>query len=342
MLRTADLLKVLITLSSFVACAVQAQGRAQAEEQEAQRWLRKMHLAAHALNYSGTFVYQQGDQVRASRLTHLVEGKNEIEKLEVLDGDRREYVRRGDEIVHYLPEEKVLWIEPRVTREGFPAVLANEPAELANFYQVRLGESGRIAGFDCQIILLEPKDHLRYGYRFCADKTSGLLLQAQTVDNRRIIEQIAFTQLSFGKASPHSAKLSAADTRDWRTERAFVQHVTVPGLSVGFLPSGFKQIAAVKRFLPPAAADNSSNAQLQIAAQGRPHEVVQIIFSDGLAAISVFIEPGSKSRTEGSVQQGATHIVGKRLGEFWLTIVGEVPAVAVSRVANSVEFKSNK
>jgi sigma-E factor negative regulatory protein RseB len=65
-----------------------------------------------------------------------------------------------------------------------------------------------------------------------------------------------------------------------------------------------------------------------------------MVFSDGLAAISVFIEPGTLSRTEGSMQQGAMNIVGKRQGDFWLTIVGEVPAAAIKQVANSIEFKS--
>jgi sigma-E factor negative regulatory protein RseB len=56
----------------------------------------------------------------------------------------------------------------------------------------------------------------------------------------------------------------------------------------------------------------------------------------------VFIEPGSQSRTEGSLQQGAMNVVGKRQGEFWLTIVGEVPSTAIRQVANSIEYKPSK
>jgi sigma-E factor negative regulatory protein RseB len=68
-------------------------------------------------------------------------------------------------------------------------------------------------------------------------------------------------------------------------------------------------------------------------------EVLQLVFSDGMAAISVFIEPGSQSRTEGSMQQGALNIIGKRQGDYWITIVGEVPPAAIRQVANSIEFK---
>jgi sigma-E factor negative regulatory protein RseB len=67
-----------------------------------------------------------------------------------------------------------------------------------------------------------------------------------------------------------------------------------------------------------------------------------MMFSDGLAAMSVFIEPYSEGRTEGSLQQGAMTIMGKRQGEYWLTVVGEVPVSAIRQVMNSIELKTNK
>lgn len=88
----------------------------------------------------------------------------------------------------------------------------------------------------------------------------------------------------------------------------------------------------------PAQDGTSTTAHDNTRATQR--EVLQIVFSDGLAAISIFIEPGSQSRTEGSLQQGATNIIGKRLGDYWLTIVGEVPQAAIRQIANSIEFKT--
>ncbi|WP_081801534.1 MucB/RseB C-terminal domain-containing protein [Herminiimonas sp. CN] len=38
-------------------------------------------------------------------------------------------------------------------------------------------------------------------------------------------------------------------------------------------------------------------------------------------------------------QQGAMTILGKRYGDFWLTIVGEVPVKSVMQLANSIEYK---
>lgn len=341
MLRTADFLKFLITLGALVAFATQAYGRAaDSEEREAERWLKKIHLAAQTLNYSGTFIYQQGSQIRSSRITHIVEGRNEVEKLEVLDGKPREYIRKNEEVVYYVPEEKTVWVEERLTREGFPAILASDPATLGRYYRVHFGASDRVAGFDCQVLSLQPKDNLRYGYRLWVEKSSGLLLRAQTVDNNQVIEQISFTQLALGNLPLQLIKPSYGNMQGWRVERAVIQHVAVPDLKIGFLPPGFKQIGAVKRLASPAIANDPAVDGAQASSGVNSSEVVQIVFSDGLAAISLFIEPGSQSRTEGAIQQGGVNIIGKRLGEFWLTIVGEVPAVTIKRVANSVEFKA--
>ena len=56
-------------------------------ELDAQAWLRKIHSAAQSLNYSGTFVFQQSNQIRTSRITHLFDGKTEREKWVTLAGD---------------------------------------------------------------------------------------------------------------------------------------------------------------------------------------------------------------------------------------------------------------
>jgi len=107
---------------------------------------------------------------------------------------------------------------------------------------------------------------------------------------------------------------------------------------VNALPPGFKKIREIKRRVSDA---NSADSGVD-ASHAPQREVSQIVFSDGLAAISVFIESGNQSRTEGSMQQGAMNVIGKRQGDFWLTIVGEVPASAIRQVANSIEFKPVK
>lgn len=301
------------------------------ERWEAHDWLRKIQTSAEKLNYSGTFVYQQGSQVRTSRITHFVDGRDEIEKLEVLDGKLREYIRKNDEMICYVPDTKTMLVERRVTHDIFPAVLAADPEELAKFYTARKGDTGRIAGRDCQAIILDPKDRLRYGYKFCADRESGLLLRAQTLrDGREVVEQISFTEISIGNIDRRLVKPSFHGTQGWRVENAVMSQVNLSNWTVKDLPPGFRKIHELKRLVTDATAPG--------VAPPPQRQVSQIVFSDGLAAISVFIEPGSRSRTEGSMQQGAMNIIGKRHGDFWLTIVGEVPVAAIRQVANSIEF----
>lgn len=303
---------------------------------EGQAWLKKIQSGAQKLNYSGTFVYQQADQMRTSRITHVVDGKNEIEKLEILDGKPREYIRRNEEISCYIPQTKTIVTEKRIAPDVFPAIFASNPVEMAEHYNVKKVETGRVAGFECQAVLLEPKDHFRYGYKLWAEKTSGLLLRAQTLnDKNEIVEQIAFTQLSIGDIDKSRVRSSFANTGGWRVENATMSQVAIPDWIIRWVPPGFKKIREMKRLVQDAASNNSATTGTHVAQR----EISQIVFSDGLAAISVFIEPGTQSRTEGSRQQGAMNIVGKRQGDFWLTIVGEVPAAAVKKVANSIEYK---
>jgi sigma-E factor negative regulatory protein RseB len=344
MRRKLALFKFVVGLSSLIAFPAYAEqvGTTAAERRDAQVWLAKIQSAAHRLNYSGTFVYQQGDQVRTSRITHVVDGKNEIEKLEVLDGKPREYIRNNEEIVYYVPEAKTLLVEKRVTQDVFPAILDANPPDLAKYYSIEKAEIGRVAGFECQAVALEPKDDLRYGYKLWAEKTTGLLLRAQTFNSKsELVEQIAFTHVEIGNIDREQVKPSFSNTRGWRIEHAVMNPVNLSNWTVKAVPGGFKRIRELKRLLSDTGAEPGADGA-RATNQPRHREVSQIVFSDGLAAISVFIEPGTQSRTEGSMQQGAMNIIGKRYGDFWLTIVGEVPSAAIKQVANSIEFKPNK
>lgn len=338
--------KFVVALSSCIAFAAQVEAsESQVNKRDAQAWLKKIQTAAQRLNYSGTFVYQQGNQVRTSRITHVLDGRNEIEKLEVLDGKPREYIRNNEEIICYVPEARTLLIEKRVTQDVFPAILAANPIDLAEHYNIKKGETGRIAGLDSQAVVLEPKDNLRYGYKLWAEKSTGLLLRAQTVNEKNeIVEQIAFTQIAIGNIDRSRVKTSFANTRGWRVENAVMSQINLSSWTIKSVPPGFKKIRELKRLLTDTQASDAvvDSAHPVAAPSQSQREVSQIVFSDGLAAISVFIEPETKGRTEGSMQQGAMNIVGKRQGDFWLTIVGEVPAAAIRQIANSIEFKTNK
>lgn len=321
---------ILVTVSlSPLLCAQSV------ELSEVQSMLRGAQLAAQKLNYSGTFVYQQANQIRTSRITHVVDAHGDTEKLEILDGKPREYLRRNDEVACYLPESKSVQIEKNVVQEVFPALLSAHIKLLPESYIIKKTELSRVAGAECQSLSLEPRDTFRYGYRLCLDKISGLLLRVQTVNSKNeVIEQIAFTQIAIGEIDKSKLKPSFPNTEKWHVENLTVQANAISGWNVKFLPAGFKKTREMKRIIPISVAANAGASN-----QSKPHEVIQMIFSDGISAISVFIESDTASRTEGSLQQGAMTLMGKRQGDYWLTVVGEVPIAAIKQVMNSIEFK---
>lgn len=297
--------------------------------------LQKMQSSAQRLDYSGSFVYQQAALIRTSRVTHVVAGGHELEKLEVLDGKPREYLRSNDDVASYSPDTRTVVRERRVTRDTFPAIVDARPEALASHYQLIAGQDQRVAGRDCHVILLQPRDALRYGYRFWTDAASGLLLRAQTLDGEgAVMEQISFTQIQIGGIDRAQVSPTYRDTRGWRVEQAAMSPADLSAWQV-LPPPGFRKISAVRRMMSGGAGDG----------QGQPpaREVSQLVFSDGLAAISVFIEPAGPGQQDGQdslVRQGALNVLGRRQGDYWLTVVGEVPEAAIRQVLHSIELKS--
>ena len=296
--------------------------------QDALTWLKKIYLASQKLSYSGTFVYRQGDRSESSRITRIVDAGGDTEKLEALDGVRREIVRSGDEVRCYLPDTKTVKIDRRSTHPTFPALLPAQNATLSEQYAVSMEETARIAGYECQAIALKPKDELRYGYKLWADTGSGMLLKARIVNEKgEAVEEFTFTQLTIGGVMDKGMVKSsfAGQSRQWRVENAGVIRADMAGSgwTVNALIPGFRTVIEVKRQLRPS------------------HRVSQIVYSDGLAAISVFIEPAEPQREAGRLglsAMGAVNIYSRELANHVVTVVGEAPARTVQQIGDAVEY----
>ena len=294
---------------------------AHAQSPESLAWLKRIEEATRNLSYSGTFVYQQDGRSESSRITRLASA--DIEKLEVLDGLPRELVRSKDTVRCYLPEAKVVKVERRTPDRSFPALLPERIGALARHYDIALGEARRIGGFECQSIKLTPKDNLRYGYHLYADRSTGMLIGSVTVDaSGKPIEQFMFTQLAMGRVTPEMVK-SRHDTSGWRIEDAQAAPAELPGWSLASELPGFHKVAELKRRM-----------------EAKP--VAQVVYSDGLAAVSVFIEPLEARREPprtGLASFGAIHIYTREVANHMVTVVGEAPAASVQRIANAVEYR---
>lgn len=305
-----------------------SQAQAQSQ-QDAAAWLKRIYQASQKLSYSGTFVYRQGDRSESSRITRVVDARTDTEKLEALDGVRREIVRNGDEVRCYLPDIKVVKVDRRSKHPTFPALLPAQNAALSELYEVSKEETARIAGFDCQAISLKPKDEYRYGYKLWADIATGMLLKARIVNERgEAVEEFTFTQLKIGGNIDKEAVKSAfaAESRQWKVEDAGVVKADLARSGWIINPGipGFHKVVEINRQLR-----HSQN-------------VSQIVYSDGLAAVSVFIEPielRQETVRKGLSSMGAVNIYTRELANHVVTVVGEAPAKTVQQIGDTVEYR---
>ncbi|HEX5767876.1 MAG TPA: MucB/RseB C-terminal domain-containing protein [Burkholderiales bacterium] len=296
---------------------------AEAQSPETLTWLRKINEATQKLSYTGTFVYQNGARSETSRITRYVDPSTDVERLEVIDGMPREIVRTRDTVRCYLPGLRLVKVDRRTERD-FPAVLPERVNALARHYDITLGEKSRIANHECQAVVLTPRDNLRYGYRLYADVKSGMLLRAVTVDaSGEPVEQFTFTEFTIGKVTRDMVK-ARSSSRDWREEDAGAAPAKLAGWGLSAELPGFEKVVELKRRL------------------GESRSAGQVVYSDGLAAVSVFIE-SLEGRSDpvrtGLASMGAIHIYTREVANHMVTVVGEAPAASVQRIANAVEYR---
>lgn len=320
--KHATFLCILLSLTSSVFAG---------EQDDELNWLKTITFAVHQAEYSGIFVYQNGSRVETSRITHVVDRDGEHGRLEAMDGARREIIRSNGEVWCYLGDRKMR-LEERRAGGSFPALLPEQMALLNENYQIRRVEDDRVAGFPTHAMEFQPRDSLRYTHKMWAHSDSGLLLKAQVLDDRgRAIEQYAFIQLSIGGNVDRSwlAVESSPGQPMIKSNAGYAPHAELPeyssGWQVDMLPAGFKKVAEIQRPM-----------------HGRNGQVTQIVFSDGLAGISVFIEKAeddeSRVRLSG---QGLIQIYSRQVDDHLVTVVGEVPPRTVIQVGDSVRFAGN-
>ena len=315
--RTSPLVVLAVLLASFLAPAL-------ATAEDGLALLQRIAQGSRQLTYSGTFVYRSGGKVDTSRIAHSLADGLEVERIEALDGSPREVLRAGSEVKCFFPEEKLLIIENRSSQRGFPALLPAGLGSLPDNYKIRSGGRGRVAGLNSQAVLLEPRDDLRYGHKFWMDDASGLLLKANLISERgETLESFEFAQVKIGGSLESEALKPHFDSERVRVQQVRATEMKSDDMGWTFrtLLPGFRKVAAMKRQ----------------AAPGNP-ESLHVVFSDGLASISVFIEPGGAGgEADAASTVGPVNVYRRQIGEFRLVVMGEVPALAVKRLGDGIE-----
>ena len=294
-------------------------------ERSVGEWLLRMHEASRRRSYVGTFVVSSnaGD-LSSARIWHACEGDIQMERVESLTGAPRAIFRRNDEVMTFLPESKVARSEKRESVGLFPNLLIGSENSIPEFYGARGLGSDRVAGHDADVVHLAPRDNLRYGYRIWSERKSGLVVKLQTLDTEgNVLEQAAFSELQLD-APVRMDRLAQmmASTDGYRVEKADVVKTTAAaeGWALKTAVAGFKSMSCYKR----PASENT----------------MQWIFSDGLASVSLFVEPYDRQRhtQEGLFAAvGATQTLTHRIQDWWVTAVGEVPPQTLKAFALGLE-----
>lgn len=284
---------------------------------EIAKLLQKMASVPHTLNYQGSFTYQHKDNpaLQSFRVIHWVENGIEHERLQHLNGPEREFLRTGKAVGCESIGDQLL--------QGKMSQLGSNIARMDQLYKFEIRGPERVAGREATALLALPLDNFRHTSLISIDNETGLVLKSWLVDeSARPLERYQFIDIDMNPDLP-SLKQQPAAT---------LQRSTTTQLT-GCNPSTLKQPEHWQlAWVPPGFA---FVGQKQVREQ-----IEMLMYTDGLATFSVFIEAATGATPEGVASRGATLAVMDSLiyqdKSYRITVVGEIPAVTAQKVAQNI------
>lgn len=295
------------------------------EPGQAREWLERMTTAMSQMSYQGTFVYVRGGVVETMRITHVTDETGVRERLYSTSGPHREVIRDKKGVRCVLKDSASVVEDQVVASSYFPDLPLSDIDSDSSGYRLGIGSEARIAGHTALRVTISPKDNFRYGYDFWLEKETGLLLQWVLFDvGRKPIAKLMFTDFAIGSAVDLSELESDASDEEFVEMKTYSMQNTVvtrssPRWQPAKLPPGFKL---------------TSNSHKSGAEGIYEH----MVYSDGLAAVSVYVEQqGTESTVNTGVSQlGTTNAYTRKQGDLQITVIGEVPPRTVREIANEV------
>ncbi|WP_260963084.1 MucB/RseB C-terminal domain-containing protein [Pseudomonas citri] len=285
---------------------------------EAQDWLSRLGQAEQQQSFQGTFVYERNGSFSTHNIWHRVQDGKVRERLLQLDGSAQEVLRIDG---HTQCVSGSLIAGLGNTPDGTTRTL--DPQKLKNWYDLAVIGKSRVAGRQAVIVALTPKDQHRYGFELHVDKETGLPLKSLLLNDKgQLLERFQFTRLNV--VAPTDEDLQASADCKVVAPDASKAVTAKAAWHSDWLPPGFELIASAVRKDPDSKA-----------------EVNSLMYEDGLARFSVFLEPlNGASATDTRTQLGPTAAVSRRLttpqGEMMVTVVGEIPIGTAERIALSM------
>ncbi len=296
---------------------------------EARQWLAQMQQAVETLNYEGTFVHLAGGSMETLHVIHRVEDGVATERLFSRDQPGREIIRSGDEVTCIFADQKAVLVERREARESSPlrAALPGFSPRLDQWYEFRVAGDGPHLRRVATVVEIRPRDAARYGHRLWLDRDTAMPLKVQLLDEGgHTVEELHFVSIELPETIPPERMKPAVSTEEftwYTTQEERPQPFTDlrPTWAAHVLPSGFELSVAHQQLLP-----------------GVDHPVEHLVYTDGLASVSVFIEPVGEEEAvmAGLSHIGAAHAFSALRHGHQVTAMGEVPAATVEVIAMSM------
>lgn len=305
-------------------------GQPPAQPDSPRDWLQRIRDAALNVSYRGTMTYSAGGAVSSSRIAHYCSGRDRFERVEGLDGQVRQQYRLNDRVVTLWPATRLAVVEQQETMTDFPALPPAVPGTL-DHYELRHVGVERVSGLAAEVMLLAPRDQRRFAQRLWADLRSGLMLRADVLGAKGdVLETSAFTDIVLDpRPELETVRGPMQRLEGYKVVRPKVVKTRLEdeGWGLSDRVPGFDAVGCSRRPLEAGGAQSASAVQ-----------VLQAVFSDGLAQVSVFVEPYDAQRHKPVRSAlGATHTLMSRRGAWWLTVMGEVPMSTVQQFESALQ-----
>jgi sigma-E factor negative regulatory protein RseB len=285
-------------------------------------WLNHMGTAVQSTSYEGTVIRMQDGTAEALKVVHTVKDGVIMERVVAQEGNGLEIIRKGNEVHCILPDRKSVLVEEWDDQSTLFSTLPTSDIRIGSDYDVAIVRKERVAGREAILLAIRPHDGFRYGHRIWLDTETSFPLQTQLLSDGTAIEQVKFADITLNHEIHASALEPSYSTENFTWLRQPSGHngslIETSWIS-DQLPSGFLVVATHEETMA-----------------GSDELVTHILFSDGLANVSVFIAANSGKLVAGPARVGGSSSFSVENGDFEITAIGEVPAITVEQIATTM------
>lgn len=255
----------------------------------ADQWLGRVTTRSAGFVYNGTIVFASGSELAVIRVSQSLQDGRLQQTFVTLTGKPQTLITARGVVQRERGAGPPEYLESPLALGSLQQL---DLEAIRGSYEIVLGSSDRVAGRPVRQVRFEPADGYRYVRHAWIDNETGLALRSSVAAKGEVLEQMVFTDLQLsGMANSAAPEApSKPDSGSW-------PGTTAPGYV------------------------------LKAMVGGSAHR--HWVFSDGLAAISVFAETDTENLAAEQWQRGATRGISRSYGGMRWTVLGDAPVAAL-------------